>query len=767
MSKIKLPVILLKGNILLPSNELKLEFDKDMSEIINLSETQYNKKVLVVSQENPLEETPNIEELSTVGVIATIKSNLSLPNGKTRIVLKGNKRTIIYSYTPLTKNFIEAITTTLPRKTGEEEISNILIKKLQKELIEYIKVVPHSSNSLITQISDIKSLDKLTDIIASNINVSLSRLFNYLNCCNPIKRTEMILEDIYKDEELFTIEKKLDQKIKKEMDNSQREYLLREKIKAIEEELGDVSLKDEEINNLRIRLNSLSVNSKIKEKIEFEINRYSSLTSTSPEISIVRNYIDWLLNLPWNYETEDLADLEMVRKRLDESHYGLDSVKNRIIEYLAVKNMSHKLNGPIICLVGPPGVGKTTLAFSIAKSMNRNFVKISVGGINDESEIIGHRKSYLGAGPGRIIEGMQKAGSSNPVFLIDEIDKMNNGLNGDPASALLEVLDPEQNYLFRDNYLEVEYDLSKVMFILTANNVDEIPEALRDRLEIVNLTGYTEYEKVDIASKYLIPIICANHGLDTLDISNEQIVDIIRHYTKEAGVRELERQISSIVRKIVTSMVISNNNPNIINIDSVESYLGRRKFNTSLFNNKNQVGIVNALAYTPYGGEILPIEVNYYKGKGNLILTGLLGDVMKESATIALSYIKANYKYFNIDYDVLIENDIHIHVPDCSISKDGPSAGVTLITALISAFTDISINSNIAMTGEITLRGNILPIGGLKEKCIGAIRNRVKEIFIPYDNLSDIEDFPNEITDKLTFIPVHDYKEIYNKLINN
>ena len=494
------------------------------------------------------------------------------------------------------------------------------------------------------------------------------------------------------------------------------------------------------------------------------------LPIASPEVDIIRNYIDTLLKLPWENYTVDNDDLLDVKKKLDETHSGLEEVKTRIIEYLAVKQMTNSLRGPIICLVGPPGVGKTTLAFSIANAMNRNFVKISVGGITDEAELIGHRRTYIGANPGRIISSLTKAKSSNPVFLIDEIDKMLRNYKGDPASVLLGILDPEQNKYFSDNYVELEYDLSKVMFIATANYLEDIPEALRDRLEIVHLSGYTEYEKVDIAKNCLLPRICKEHGINYkgVELREEVLLKIIREYTKEAGVRELDRILSTIIRKIVTTLAQKRIviNKIIIDYKKVTEYLGEAKY-PQTYKQKNEIGVVNGLAYTVYGGDVLKIEVNYYKGKGNLILTGSLGNVMKESAEIALSYIKANAKHFGIDYNLLLENDIHIHVPEGAIKKDGPSAGISLTTAILSALKNKKIPSDIAFTGEITLRGNVLAIGGLKEKSIGAHRNKVKTIFIPSENIIDLNKIPDYIKKEITYIPVKNYKEIYKKLMED
>ncbi|MDD2377870.1 MAG: endopeptidase La [Bacilli bacterium] len=767
MIKTNLPVILLRGIVLLPNNEIRLEFDSETNKnIIDVAELFHENNILVVSSKNSFEEKPDIDELPKIGVMSKITHKIELPNGKTRIIISGVSRVSVYEYLNLnrTSEVIEAIIATLPNDDIDEKEATALIRKIYRELESYIKSVPYISNSILSQINNIGDLSKMTDIIAPNLPISFSRLHEYLNETMVVMRARMILEDIYKEKELFAIENKLDIEVRKEIDHNQKDYILREKIKKIKEELGDTSLKEDEVETLRNRIGDLAAPKHIKERLEQELRRYESLSSMSPETNVVRNYIEWLLDLPWNIYTEDNNDLNGVREKLDASHYGIDKVKTRIIEYLAVKQMTDSLKSPIICLVGPPGVGKTSLAISIANAIDRNFVKISVGGVNDESEIVGHRRTYLGANPGRIIQSMKKAKSSNPLFLIDEIDKMTKDYKGDPSSALLEVLDPEQNKYFSDNYIEEEYDLSNVMFIATANYIEDIPEPLKDRLEIIQLSGYTELEKLDIAKKHLIPKICDDHGLnkDQLHFDDKAILAIVRHYTKEAGVRELERQIANIIRKIVTSMVVNNLKINSLNItpNNLEQYLGKKRYRFYKPKNKFQVGVVNGLAYTYFGGDTLPIEVNYYKGNGNLVLTGSLGDIMKESAHIALSYLKSNYEYYHIEYNKLIDNDIHIHVPEGAIPKDGPSAGIALTTALVSAFSNLKIDRKVALTGEITLRGNVLPIGGLKEKSIGAHRNGIKKIIIPFDNLKDLDEVPTEIKNDITYIPVKNYKEV-------
>ena len=753
MKKYNLPVIILNGLVLLPNNTMKLEYDENKQEnnVIDMSMLFHDGRILITNKKD--------DALSNIGILSKIENKIKLPNGNIRIDIKGIKRVDVIEY--IESSPLESIVSNISEEIAIEQ-EELLIKKVSKELKNYIKTVPYISNSILTDLDKINNLSDYIDIIVPNLNLNMERIYEYLITPNAVLRSEMLLKDIYQEKEMFDMERDLDLKIKRELDDTQKEFILREKMKIIKQELGDSSSKDSEIDTLKNRINNLDCPDRIKEKLKFELNRFESM-GMSPEINISRDYIEWLLSLPWNVYSKENDNLNKVKKELNKSHYGLDNVKDRIIEYLAVKKMTNSLSGSIICLVGPPGVGKTSLAYSIAEAINRRFVKISVGGIKDTSEIIGHRRTYIGANPGRIISSMKKAGTNNPLFLIDEIDKMSNDYKGDPTDSLLSVLDPEQNKCFSDNYIEEDYDLSNVMFILTANYIENIPEPLKDRLEIIDLSGYTEFEKLDIAKKHLIPKICKTNGLndDFIEIEDEVILNIIRHYTKEAGVRELERLITKIARKIVTQIMVNNIKINKLKITNelLIKYLGKEKYQ---YNKKsdNEIGVVNGLAYTIYGGDTLPIEVNYYKGSGKLVLTGSLGDVMKESASIALSYIKANYKYYKIDYDKLINNDIHIHVPEGAIKKDGPSAGISLTLGLVSALTNTKIDSSLALTGEITLRGKVLPIGGLKEKSIGGLRSGIKKIIIPFDNLNDIEELPNEVKNNIVFIPVKTFKEV-------
>mgnify|MGYP003191620435 FL=1 len=762
--KYDLPVIILKGVVLLPNNEVRIDVNVNQN-ILDTSEMFHDNKILIATDLNKIEETIDFNSLDKIGVVAKIDQKLELPNHLIRLHLIGLERVQIESFLNDDQILEAVVQKKINNENSLEEAT--IIKKLIKELEEYIKTIPYASNSLLEAIRNEKQLDVITDLIAPNLQINQERLLQYLKCFCPIERSKMILEDIYQEKEMFQVERNLDLKLQHELDETQKQYLLREKIKVIKEELGDSSLLESDVKFLNQKLLHLKAPQNVKDKIQREIQRYEAIPATSPEISVVRNYIEWMLDLPWDTYTIDNDNLLEVREKLDSSHDGLEKVKTRIIEYLAVKQVTNCIRGPILCLVGPPGVGKTTLAFSIAEAMHRKFVKISVGGISDEAELIGHRRTYLGANPGRIISSLKKAQSSNPVFLIDEIDKIMKSYKGDPASILLSVLDPEQNKYFCDNYIEEDYDLSKIMFIATANYIEDIPEALRDRLEIVNLSGYTEYEKLNIANKYLLPKICKEHGINEkgVVIKEDVLLKIIRNYTKEAGVRELERILASIVRKIITSLATKRITMNKVIIDSkkIETYLGQPIY----FYHKTQhydIGVVNGLAYTLSGGDILPIEVTSFKGSGEIVLTGSLGTVMKESALVAVSYIKTNYRKFHINYDDLVKNDIHIHVPDAAIAKEGPSAGIALTTSLISLFTKQKVDYKIAFTGEITLRGKILPIGGLKEKAIGAARSGIEKIYIPFDNQKDLEEIPKEIKEKIEFYPVKDYKELYEDL---
>ena len=763
MENEKLRVLIINDMVIFPNNEVRIEYDKNFDKQMSETFECNDDYILIV---NPIDEDSDIDitSLPNYGVLGKIKLKINVPNGKTRVVIEGLERVEVVNYTFESKNYTASYKAlNLPAIPNEKNYINVLTKTLE----HYIEKVPYIGNAIMGQISNINNLDELCDLMASFLNIDYQRKKKYITSPSPIDRCKYLIEDINEEIQFVELEQKIESEVEKELNETQKEYFLREKIKAMQKELGESNSKDDEVVRLKKKISKLKCNSKVKEKITRELARYEAINSNSPELGIIRDYLDWMLNLPWNKYTKDNEDLAKVKSILDSSHYALEEVKERILEYLAVKQNTNNSRSPIICLVGPPGVGKTSLAISIANSLNRKVAKISVGGINDEAEIIGHRRTYIGANPGRIIQGIRRAGTSNPVFIIDEIDKMTKDIKGDPASSLLEVLDPEQNSKFSDHYIEEDFDLSKVLFIATANYIEQIPYELRDRLEIINLSSYTEYEKLDIAKRHLVPKELEEHGLTPLQvqITDEAIMTLIRNYTKEAGVRELERIIATLLRKIVKEILLGKNIIFYkIDENNLETYIGKKKYFYTENIKKNEIGVVNGMAYTVFGGDILPIEANIFKGKGDLILTGSLGEVMQESCQIALSYIKSNAKEFGIDTTLLQENNIHIHFPEGAVSKDGPSAGIAITTTLISILLNKPINYTISMTGEITLHGRVLGIGGLKEKIIGAHRAGIRTIILPSENEKDLEKVPEDIIKDITFIFVNNYLEIYKKL---
>lgn len=771
MVKTNLPVIILKGAVILPYCEFRLDLNNPIDKhILELSEKNHDSHLLIVSPSNPLEESIEIPDLPKLGVV--VKVTMKMAIGKNiRIIVQGLNRVNVLSYEDYKNetNILSASITSTTQFAMSPMDETALIRKIQKRVEAYINKVPNASNSILSEISNVNSISKVSDITANYLPIDFERRLEYLNTINPYKRVIMLFEDIKTEEEIMELDKKIDVKLKKVLDDSQKEFILREKIKLIREELGDVNSKENDALMLKEKVDKLDCKDSIKNKIYNEIKKYELMNSNSPEVGVVRNYIDLMLSLPWNNKDKENDDLKVAREILDRTHYGLKKIKDRIIEYLAVKKLSNNETSPIICLVGPPGVGKTTLAKSIAEATNRKFVKISVGGVSDEAMIMGHRRTYIGSNPGKIITAIKKAKVNNPVFLIDEVDKMTRDLKGDPASALLEVLDKEQNKTFVDSYVEEEFDLSNVMFILTANYIENIPIELRDRLEIIELSSYTDFEKLNIAKDYLIKKNLEECGLTNTSISfsDNSLLSIIRNYTREAGVRELDRTIASILRKIATNIVEgSSKKKYIINEKNITNYLGVYKYNDNLVL-ENSVGTFNALAFTSFGGETLKVEVTYYKGDGKIILTGQLGDVMKESCEIALSYIKANCNTFGIDYEELSNSNIHIHALDGAVKKDGPSAGIAITTAIISAFKKKKVANNIGATGEISLNGNILPIGGLKEKSIGAKKGNIDTIIIPTANKKDLEEIEDEIKNGINYIEVSNYMDAYKILFGN
>jgi len=766
MVETNLPIIFLKEHILLPYNELRLEFvDENDKLVLNIAELCHDSHLLLINLTDPLEINPSIRELPKVGILGKIKSKIELPNGTVRIVIVGIDRVEILSYIENEHNNLEAFVIPTKEYDYNSTEATALKRILFRNLETYISLSSYMSNNVMGRIEGISSISRITDIIVNELPLDYLDKLKYVSMTNPMDRIRLIIENLNKEIETIKLENVLEDELKVRLEQSQKDYILKEKLKLLKEELGENDLKEDDITKLKEKIETMVIPNNIRKRLEEELKRYELTPISSPEVTVVRNYIDWLINLPWYKTTRDNYNLEKIEESLNDSHYGLDKVKERIIEHIAVSKNTKNRHSPIICFIGPPGVGKTSLAKSIAKALNKKFVKISVGGISDDAEIVGHRRTYIGSSPGKIIQAMKKAGSNNPVLLIDEIDKLTKDYKSDPAACLLDILDKEQNSMFVDNYIEEEYDLSNVMFILTANNLYDIPEALRDRLEIINLSSYTIIEKEYIARAHIIPTLSKEHNIYNIEITDNAIRKIIVNYTKEAGARELYRLLASIFRKVVVDNLKNKKEKFIIDDKELSKYLGIEKYNSNINSVNNSYGVVNALAYTPYGGEILKVSSVCFKGEKDIIVTGHLGEVMRESVSVALSYLKSNYQLFNIDYKKF-NNDFHIHFESGAIPKDGPSAGVTIITSLISFLTERVVDNSISMTGEVTLRGDILPIGGLKEKLIAALINNITKVYIPKSNLKDLEEIDVEILNKLKIIPVDNYKEIYDDLFN-
>ena len=757
----QLPAVCLRGIVPLPNNEIRCEIS-DEAGIKALKEAeQYQNYIVLLVPKNPTISKFMVENNNEIGIVAKIMINMNIPNNIRRVKFQGIVRCSINEILLTTPNILVDFET-LPATTNDKDKELPLINLVANELTDENSKFSFENKTIIESLSKGLTSDELADILAFNLKNDYNAKLRYLNNPDVCVRLQNILEDLRRQKFYAELENKIDQEVKKNINESQKEYYLREKMKAIQEELGDKAKRESDIEALRERINEAKMPESMNKKMLAELNRYASNPSNSAESGIIRTYLDFALSLPWGRESEDCNNIAEAKKILDEDHYGLDKVKDRILEYLAVKIMMQKNPQTILCLVGPPGVGKTSLAKSIARALNKKFVKQALGGVKDESEIRGHRRTYIGALPGRILQGMAKGGTNNPVFLLDEIDKMSSDYKGDPTSAMLEVLDSEQNRYFSDHYLEEPYDLSKVFFIATANYLGNIPAPLRDRLEIVELSSYTEYEKFEICRRHLIGKQLKLHGLteDVFSISDQAIYKIIQNYTREAGVRELERHLGTIIRRSIKNILLENIKRVDVDVDNLEEYLGKEKYTYSKGEEVDQVGVVNGLAYTAFGGDTLSIEVTYYKGKGALVLTGKLGDVMKESAQAALSYVKANAEHFGIDFNKFNENDIHIHVPEGAIPKDGPSAGVTITTAIVSAFSNRKVRHNIGMTGEITLRGNVLPIGGVREKSIAAHRVGLTKILIPMENLKDLDEVPVSVKNSMEIVPVKTIDEV-------
>lgn len=760
------PAIPLKGLVPIPNNEQRIEIGRTVS-LNALDALDYNTNtelVVLLIQKDPSVMEPKVKDFEEYGVLAERKSQIKLPTGNIKVKFRILNRVKILDYLK-NDEYFEVNYEVLESIKGDIDEEKALVKLVIKAVLESDSQTFSNHQDLMKMVQTEIDSTLLCDLVSFNLKSNESKKIRYIKELELNKRLRFILEDIEYEKFVNDLENKINNDVKKSIDESQKEYYLREKMRAIQEELGDKAVKEKDVEKMRKAIKKAQMPKEIEEKVLNELQRYSVSPQGMAETGVIKGYIDFMTELPWKKASVDNTNLSEVKEKLDLDHYGLEEVKERIIEYLAVKIMTKKNPQTILCLAGPPGVGKTTLAMSIANALGRKFVKQSFGGVKDEAEIRGHRRTYVAAMPGRILKGMHTAGTVNPVFLIDEIDKLSSDYKGDPSSAMLEVLDPEQNSHFSDHYVEEPYDLSQVLFIATANYLENVPAPLRDRMEIVTLDSYTEHEKYNIAVKHLIPKQLEIHGItkDQCIFNDEAIYTIIRHYTMEAGVRELSRMIASIIRKTVKDILINKVEKVVVDEAKVEEYLGVKKFTHNLVEKVDQVGVVTGLAYTQFGGDTLEIEVTFYKGKGGLVLTGKLGEVMKESASIALSYIKANADKYNIDPKFFEENDIHIHVPEGAVPKDGPSAGVTLATAILSCLTNKKVRCDLGMTGEITLRGNVLPIGGLREKSIAALRSGLKEILIPEENQKDVEDLPDEVKNTLKITKVGYVTEVFEK----
>ncbi|PEB51612.1 endopeptidase La [Bacillus pseudomycoides] len=755
------PLLPLRGVLVYPTMVLHLDVGRDKS-IQALEQAAMDENIIFLAMQKEMNiDDPKEDDIYSVGTVAKVKQMLKLPNGTLRVLVEGLHRAEIVEFIEEENVVQVSIQTVTEEEEGDLE-EKALMRTLLEHFEQYIKVSKKVSNETFATVADVEEPGRLADLIASHLPIKTKQKQEILEILSVKERLHTLISIIQDEQELLNLEKKIGQKVKRSMERTQKEYFLREQMKAIQTELGDKEGKGGEVEELREKIEEAGMPEETKKAALKELDRYEKLPVSSAESGVIRNYMDWLLALPWTEATEDMIDLAHSETILNKDHYGLEKVKERVLEYLAVQKLTNSLKGPILCLVGPPGVGKTSLARSIATSLNRNFVRVSLGGVRDESEIRGHRRTYVGAMPGRIIQGMKKAKTINPVFLLDEIDKMSNDFRGDPSAALLEVLDPEQNHNFSDHYIEEPYDLSKVMFVATANTLASVPGPLLDRMEIISIAGYTEIEKVHIAREHLLPKQLKEHGLrkGNLQVRDEALLEIIRYYTREAGVRTLERQIAKICRKAAKIIVTEERKRVVVTDKNITDLLGKHIFRYGQAEKRDQVGMATGLAYTAAGGDTLAIEVSVSPGKGKLILTGKLGDVMKESAQAAFSYIRSRAEELHINPDFHEKNDIHIHVPEGAVPKDGPSAGITMATALISALTGVPVSKEVGMTGEITLRGRVLPIGGLKEKTLSAHRAGLTKIILPAENEKDLDDIPESVKENLTFVLVSHLDEV-------
>lgn len=760
-SSITLPVIPLRGITIFPNMIIHFDVGREKS-IIALEEAMLQEgEIFLVSQINPEKEDPKKDDIYSIGTICKIKQILKLPKNITRVLVEGIERASIIKVDEEEEKFMKASIKRLEEEINEIDSAEALAfrNSLGKAFSEYIKATEGDDSKVLQMMSHEEDLGKITDLIAAYIQLEEDNKQEILETVSIYDRIEKLLVFINEEIEIINIEKNIGKKVKNKVDKSNKEYYLREQLKAIQEELGENEEK-KEIEKYQEKLDKLKMPKAIKEKAEYELSRLSSAYSS--DANNIRTYLDWVVALPWNKSTKDSFDIGKAAKILDDEHYGLEEVKERILEYLAIKQYTKSLKGPILCLVGPPGVGKSSIAKSVANSLNRKFARISLGGLRDEAEIRGHRRTYVGAIPGRIVYALKEAGVNNPLILFDEIDKLSSDYKGNPADALLEVLDQKQNKTFRDAFMEVDIDLSNILFITTANSLDTIPRPLLDRMEVIEVSGYTYEEKFNICKNHLIPKALSEHNTDNnvIKISDGVIKEIVNGYTRESGVRGLERQINKVIRKGITEIVKSKKEAVFITANKLEKYLGPKIFEFEKIKEEDKVGVVTGLAWTAYGGDTLPVEVAVMDGNGKLQLTGQLGDVMQESAKAAYSYVRANCKRYGITEEFYKKNDVHIHVPEGAVPKDGPSAGVTLVTALVSALTNKKVKANLAMTGEVTLTGRVLAIGGVKEKCLAAHRIGIDTIILPKENEKHVAKIPTSVKSKLKLIFAEHVEEV-------
>lgn len=758
-----LPLLPVRDTVIFPYMILPLFVGRETSIKAVDEALAKDRMIFLATQKVATDDNPIPEGIYSVGTAAMVMKMLKLPDGRVKILVQGLAKGIIKEYLQEKPLFVVHIQRVV--EPPLEDISleaEALIRSVKEQSEKVLTLKGILSPDVLAILDQIEEPGRLADLVASNLKLKIEEAQKVLETFHPLQRLKKVNEYLSKEVQVSTMQAKIQSQAREEMSKTQREYFLREQLKAIKSELGDIDEKTQEISELREKIKKAKMPQDVEKEANKQLNRLEQMHPESAEATIVRTYLDWLVEIPWSVSTVDNLDIKKAKQALDEDHYDLEKVKERVLEYLGVRKLKEKMKGPILCFVGPPGVGKTSLGKSIARALGRKFTRISLGGIRDEAEIRGHRRTYIGSLPGRIVQGVKNAGSNNPVFMLDEIDKVGADFRGDPSAALLEALDPEQNFAFSDHYLNVPFDLSKVMFITTANILDPIPPALKDRMEVLNLAGYTSEEKLKITKQFLLPRQLEENGInkEILSLSDEALLRIISQYTKEAGVRNLEREIASICRKAARKIAEDEKGPYKITSLNLHKYLGPPKFLPEEELDVNEIGVATGLAWTSVGGEILYVETTTMKGKGNLTLTGHLGDVMKESAQAALSYTRSKSKEFGIDPDFYEKLDIHIHVPAGAIPKDGPSAGITMATSLVSALMRIPVRKDVAMTGEITLRGRVLPIGGLKEKTLAALRAKIKNIIIPDQNRKDLEEIPPYIRRKVNFIFVKNTDEI-------